>query len=105
AGAHALAADARRRELEEATRWRDCRTHAETILELRTHVDRMNDLLSPYEQLRIGVIGLHWDLDRQPGGMIDPVALDKRLKKLIDACNRGLAKATEESRAREEGRA
>lgn len=101
AGAHAAAADARRRELAEATRWRDCGTHADTILGLRTHVDRMNDLIGPYEQLRIDVIGLHWDLSRHKSTTIDPSAVDKHLKKIIDACSSGLARATETSRARE----
>jgi hypothetical protein len=62
AGAHAQAVDARRRELAEAGRWRDCRTHAATIEELRIHVDRLNDVMDPYEQLRIDVIGVSFRL-------------------------------------------
>ncbi|MBB2914873.1 hypothetical protein FHS43_006185 [Streptosporangium becharense] len=105
AGAHAQTADARRRELDAATRWRDCHTHAGTILELRTHVDRLNDVMEPYEQLRLGLVTLHYQLGEATGRgrVIDLAAVGKRIGKLIDACNRGLAKATEVSRAREEG--
>ncbi|GII88253.1 hypothetical protein Ssi03_62430 [Sphaerisporangium siamense] len=101
AGAHAQAVDARRRELAEATRWRDCAIHAGTITELQTHVDRLNGVMDAYEQLRIGVIGLHWQLGKDQGA-IDAAALDRHLKKLVNACNRGLEKATARSRALEE---
>lgn len=104
AGLHAQATDARRRELDAGTRWRDCDTHRDTILELRTHVGRLNDVMDAYEQLRIGVISLHWNLGQQKDAL-DVAVVDKHLKKLIDACNRGLSRATEANRAREEGRA
>jgi hypothetical protein len=115
AGAHAQAVDARRRELAEAGRWRDCRTHTATIEELRIHVDRLNDVMDPYEQLRIEVIGVSFRVgemvrlakEAEPLGTArrdppDVYAIVKHLGKLVDACNRGLEKATARSRAREE---
>jgi len=103
AGEHARAADARRREILAEARSRDCAYHGRALVDYAQRPNRMNDLIDPYEQLRLGVIGLHIELGEaaRRGQSVDAAAVDKALKKLIDACKRGLEKATAVARERE----
>lgn len=103
AGEHARATDARRREIVADARSRDCEYHGRALVDYAQRLDRMSDLIDPYEQLRLGVIGLHIELGEtsRRGQAVDAAAVDKALRQLIAACRRGLENATAAARERE----